>query len=134
MEVCGISGQPYDECDGYHEGECVCHCGNCGGNVYNCICPDPIPHWALDPRRSAAQSTINMISVSKIHLAGEPVGLVQRCSICGEILQDYRNSLSVGDWQPHWWSGSVEVSSSGGMMWSTKDAPNCEAKVVVDSA
>ncbi len=40
MELCGISGQPYDECDGLHEDECVWKCGQCGGNVYNCICPE----------------------------------------------------------------------------------------------
>ena len=54
MELCSISGQPYDECDGTHEGECVWQCGDCGGNVYNCICPNSIPEWAIDPRRNGA--------------------------------------------------------------------------------
>ena len=43
MELCGISGQPLDDCDGLHEGECVWQCGQCGGNVYNCICPNETP-------------------------------------------------------------------------------------------
>lgn len=55
MELCSISKQPYDECDGNHEGECVWQCGDCGGNVYNCSCPNPILSWALDPRRNGAQ-------------------------------------------------------------------------------
>lgn len=38
FELCGISGQPLDDCDGTHEGECQWQCGACGGNVYNCIC------------------------------------------------------------------------------------------------
>ena len=50
MELCATSNLPYDDCDGNHEGECVWKCGTCGGNVYNCTCPDPIPAWALDPR------------------------------------------------------------------------------------
>ena len=54
MELCAISGLPYDECDGNHEGECVWKCSDCGGNVYTCICPNPVPDFALDPRRNAA--------------------------------------------------------------------------------
>jgi hypothetical protein len=39
-ELCGISGEPLDECVGTHEDECVWRCDECGGNSYNCICPN----------------------------------------------------------------------------------------------
>lgn len=55
FELCSISMEPYDECDGLHEGKCVWLCGQCGGNVYNCICPNTtIPEFALDPRVNGA--------------------------------------------------------------------------------
>lgn len=38
MEFCSISHVPFDECDQLHEDDCVWQCGDCGGNVYNCIC------------------------------------------------------------------------------------------------
>jgi hypothetical protein len=44
-----------------------------------------------------------------IHFADRPEGLIQKCAICGEILQDYTHSESIGDWQPLWWEGCVEV-------------------------
>ncbi len=63
MELCGISGQPYDECDGLHEDECVWQCGQCGGNVYNCICPnEKIPEWAIDPRRNGSVVGVDVAS------------------------------------------------------------------------
>jgi hypothetical protein len=59
-----------------------------------------------------------------IHLAAEPIGLVQKCIRCGYVLQDYTNALSVGDWQPNWWEGSVEIS--GRYSYTTEELPNCE--------
>lgn len=85
MELCGISGQPYDECDGLHEDECVWQCGQCGGNVYNCICPnEKIPEWALDPRRNGA-----VIGVDVASGKDETVTMVvEKCSFdgCGELV------------------------------------------------
>ena len=46
-----------------------------------------------------------------IHRAGEPIGLVQKCSDCGEVLTDYTNASSEGDWEPTWWEGLVTVYS-----------------------
>lgn len=58
-----------------------------------------------------------------IHLAGSPSGLVQKCARCGFVLQDYTNAMSVGDWKPSWFEGSVEVS--GRYFYATEAAPNC---------
>lgn len=49
MELCAISNMPYDECDSAHEGECVWLCGDCGGNVYTCVCEDNIPEFFGSP-------------------------------------------------------------------------------------
>lgn len=62
----------------------------------------------------------------KIHLASQPIGLVQKCLFCGETLLDYTNSQAVGDWQPHWWRGCVEVGD--GRSVATRAAPNCSGR------
>lgn len=59
-----------------------------------------------------------------IHLAAKPVGLVQKCLRCGCVLQDYTHAVSVGDWQPSWWEGSVEIN--GRYSYATEEPPNCE--------
>ena len=62
MELCGISGQPYDECDGLHEDECVWQCGQCGGNVYNCICPEETtPSFVGVDIASGEDKTVTMV-------------------------------------------------------------------------
>jgi hypothetical protein len=74
MELCGISGQPYDECDGLHEDECVWQCGQCGGNVYNCICPE---------------ETTPFIGVDVAHGKDKTVTMVvEKCSFdgCSELV------------------------------------------------
>ena len=59
-----------------------------------------------------------------IHFADTPDGLIQRCAICGEILQDYTRVESVGDWQPLWWEGCVEVGEGyASLVHNVK--PNC---------
>ena len=70
-----------------------------------------------------------------IHSAGKPIGLIQRCSRCGVVLQDYTNALSVGDWRPSWWDGNVFID--GRFSGATEEAANCEAveqKNAVDGA
>ncbi len=59
-----------------------------------------------------------------IHLAGSPVGAIQKCARCGMVLQDYTNAVVVGDFFPIWWDGSVEVGP--GSFGTTTDEPNCE--------
>ena len=44
-----------------------------------------------------------------LHLAGEPEGLVQKCSRCGYVLSDYNNAMGVGAWSPSWWEGEITV-------------------------
>lgn len=63
MELCGISGQPLDECDGLHEGDCVWQCGDCGGNVYNCVCPPNNACTGLAP--TAAQESEGFTGASQ---------------------------------------------------------------------
>lgn len=60
-----------------------------------------------------------------IHSADKPVGLIQKCSRCGVILQDYTNALSVGDWRPVWWDGNVFID--GRFSGVTEEPANCEA-------
>lgn len=63
-----------------------------------------------------------------VHLAGPPEGLVQQCSRCGFVLNDYTGAMSVGAWEPRWWQGAVEVVDGfPRSMHATKDAPNCGA-------
>lgn len=61
-----------------------------------------------------------------IHEAGIPDGLVQKCTRCGLVLQDYTNAQSVGEWHPVWWSGNVGVKAQ--YYFSTEEAANCEIK------
>lgn len=74
MELCGISGQPYDECDGLHEDECVWQCGQCGGNVYNCICPEETAPFVGVDVASGKDKTVTMV--------------IEKCSFdgCGELV------------------------------------------------
>jgi len=58
---------------------------------------------------------------ARVHLAGAPEGLVQRCQLCQRVLVDYRGAMSPGEWSPHWWHGSVEVT--GDFQFSATDAP-----------
>lgn len=48
-----------------------------------------------------------MTAQREVHKAGEPVGLVQRCTRCGTTLQDYRGAMAVVDsvrgFPLHWW-------------------------------
>ena len=79
MEICAISNQLYDDCDGNHEGACIWKCGDCGGNVYNCVCPNPVPAWALDPRRSPdeyCQCPTAEPSVRRIDVLSEELCLI----------------------------------------------------------
>ena len=46
-----------------------------------------------------------------VHRAGEPEGLIQRCSDCREILVGYTDAMGVGQWVPRWWEGDVTVTS-----------------------
>jgi hypothetical protein len=64
--------------------------------------------------------------VKVVHYAGIPEGPVQKCSICGETLQDYRGAMSVGKWSPGWWEGAVEID--GPYRGRTDDIPTCESK------
>lgn len=51
-------------------------------------------------------------TLSVVHIAGEPEGLIQKCSRCGYILADYRNAMGAGDWCQSWWAwphGAVTV-------------------------
>mgnify|MGYP001561979228 CR=1 FL=1 len=59
-----------------------------------------------------------------IHAAETPIGLIQRCSRCGEILQDYTNAQGVGDWRPVWWEGNVFVN--GRFSGATEEPANCK--------
>jgi hypothetical protein len=58
-----------------------------------------------------------------VHEAGIPEGPIQRCARCGTILQDYRNAVSVGTWEPHWWNGFVFAGERS--MGTTDMLPNC---------
>lgn len=59
-----------------------------------------------------------------IHSAGKPIGFIQRCQRCGVVLQDYTNSLGVGDWHPVWWDGNVFID--GRFSGTTEEPANCE--------
>jgi len=63
--------------------------------------------------------------MSIIHTAGDVEGLMQKCSRCGAVLQDYTNTLSVGEWFPSWWAGNVVVGQ--GFSAATDEPANCEA-------
>ena len=62
-----------------------------------------------------------------IHTAGAPDGLVQRCSRCGAVLQDYTNAQGVGDWRPVWWDGNVVVL--GRFSGATEEPADCQPKI-----
>lgn len=64
--------------------------------------------------------------MSVIHTAEKPTGtsLVQRCSRCGGILNDYTAVLGIGEWSPVWWDGNVEVDT--GFSYATDNEANCE--------
>jgi hypothetical protein len=61
-----------------------------------------------------------------IHVAGEPIGNVQRCSRCGAILLDYTDAKIIASTgrTPRWWTGNVFVTTeeSG----ETDEAPTCQ--------
>lgn len=61
-----------------------------------------------------------------MHLAAAPVGLVQRCARCHEVLIDRTGEQRlVGDTELHWWEGSVLVR--GSMVAAIPGtAPDCE--------
>ena len=40
---------------------------------------------------------------TRVHVAMEPVGMIQQCARCGVVLSDYRNAASTGEWSPSWW-------------------------------
>jgi hypothetical protein len=46
---------------------------------------------------------------TRVHIAGEPVGLVQQCRRCGATLIDYRNAAGIGQWSPSWWAAGAFV-------------------------
>ena len=41
---------------------------------------------------------------TRVHVAGEPMGPIQQCARCGVTLIDYRNTASIGEWEPSWWA------------------------------
>jgi hypothetical protein len=41
---------------------------------------------------------------TRVHLAGQPTGPIQKCARCGVTLIDYRNSAGMGEWSPSWWA------------------------------
>ena len=69
--------------------------------------------------------------MSEIHIAGPMIDFVQRCSRCGEILTDYRDSaVPEGDPPPRGWmvDARIEVERYHGMVaFSITDArPTCD--------
>jgi hypothetical protein len=69
--------------------------------------------------------------MSEIHVAGPLVEWVQRCSRCGYVLNDYRNSMiPEGDPPPRGWAVGVfvEVVDCGTFRASTvtDDLPTCD--------
>jgi hypothetical protein len=53
---------------------------------------------------------------TRVHVAGQPTGRIQKCARCGvtlidyrncagmgEWLIDYRNSAGIREWSPSWW-------------------------------
>lgn len=63
-----------------------------------------------------------------MHLAGEPVGNLQRCSRCGVILLDYTDAriLASTGLAPQWWTGNVFVTT--GESGETDEAPTCKPR------
>lgn len=61
--------------------------------------------------------------MAKIHKAGEPDGLIQKCELCGLVLQDYTNVLGVGEWRPAWLAENV--IKGGNFLATTKEPANC---------
>jgi hypothetical protein len=61
-----------------------------------------------------------------VHVAGEPEGLVQRCSRCGEVLIDRTGEVVIASTglAPHWWTGNVFVSPEE--QGETDDEATCE--------
>lgn len=65
------------------------------------------------PRGGAGRDLVQGMNGGVIHEAGIPEGPIQRCSRCGHILTDYRNTATVGDtFEPHWWKGAVIVEGN----------------------
>lgn len=67
----------------------------------------------------------------EIHEAGPLVNLVQRCTRCGDVLSDYRNTMyPEGDPPPSGWAVGAHIEVDRGwpvQWWTTDDAPTCEA-------
>lgn len=62
-----------------------------------------------------------------VHWAGAPLGLVQRCEICGVVLVDYNNAMLRFGRRPRFFEGAVEVMDSG--LCRTLDPPNCSPDI-----
>lgn len=45
-----------------------------------------------------------------VHLVAQPVGLIQRCARCGELLLDHRNAMSVDGKCSFWAPGFLAVT------------------------
>ena len=62
-----------------------------------------------------------------VHLAGEPEGLVQKCSRCGYVLLDLNGAMFCGGGDgPGWWEGPVEVIEGFPMRFRvTTGEPDC---------
>jgi hypothetical protein len=45
-----------------------------------------------------------------VHVLAQPVGLIQRCARCGEILIDYRKKFGMNGADAFWRPGYVAVS------------------------
>lgn len=56
-----------------------------------------------------------------LHIAGELIDGVQRCVICGHILQDYRGASFTGGQLPKVWSSEGFVAVSGNLMFAADD-------------
>ena len=67
---------------------------------------------------------------TRVHIAGEAEGLVQRCLRCGAILTDYRGAAGIGEWHPCWWSGYVGVTELAD---GTKLNPTCMVQMDHDA-
>jgi hypothetical protein len=74
------------------------------------------------------------MSTKVLHVADEPneAELTQPCSLCGEVLQDYRNVMGPGDWRPAWWAvgGPVTVEGAFKAAYRDEDAVPCVERLL----
>ncbi len=66
----------------------------------------------------------------EIHIAGRVVDWVQRCSRCGDVLTDYRNTMVPDDQPPlTGWAVGAHIEVERGnptAWWPTTDPATCE--------